>query len=461
MTPSTPFPSEPSSLQPCALKPYSLKRCIDARTLGITPQQLSPGARFVIDTLQQQGYLAYVVGGGVRDLLAGLTPKDFDIATDAHPEPIKALFKQRCQLIGRRFRLAHVRFQREVIEVSTFRASPTEDQMTTTISQQGLVTRDNTFGNLEEDALRRDFTVNALYYDPQTQQVIDFFDGVVDIQQRKLRIIGDPAVRYQQDPVRLLRAVRLACKLGFEWVEGDHAAIAELAPLLVHIPAPRLFDEWMKLFLSGYAEITLNALQTYQLLGYLLPLTARDWQHATHHALIVKAVQDTDTRLNMGKSVTPAFLLAAFLWHPFQQQLLLSEPSLAFNLKTQQAADQLLAHQLCVLSIPKRFTLPMREIWDLQFRLEHRHGQRAFRLLAHPRFRAAYDFLLLREFSEEIPTGLGQWWTTFQTSAPEAQQEMVSALSKGTLAPSKKRRRSNRKKSAQTAPSLHARDDAQ
>ncbi len=417
------------------------KLCIDARTLGIAAQQLSPGARFVIDTLQQHGHVAYVVGGGVRDLLVGFSPKDFDIATDAHPEPIKAIFKQRCQLIGRRFRLAHVRFQREIIEVSTFRASPTDDQSTTTISQHGLVTRDNTFGSLEEDALRRDFTVNALYYDPNVNQVIDFFNGIADIQQRKLRIIGDPSVRYQQDPVRLLRAIRLACKLSFHWVEGSVEAIAELAPLLAHIPAPRLFDEWLKLFLSGHAEVTLKALQEYQLLSYLLPMTASHWQKTSHHALIIKAAQDTDTRLRVGKSVTPAFLLAAFLWHPFQNQLALADQGIPFNLITQQAADRVLAQQLSVLSIPKRFTLPMREIWDMQYRLEHRHGQRAYRLLSHPRFRAAYDFLLLREFSQEIPDGLGQWWTEFQSSDAEQQQLLVSVLAKNSNPAKKKRRK--------------------
>jgi poly(A) polymerase len=426
----------------------SSKTCIDARTLGIGARQLSPGARFVIDTLQQHGHLAYVVGGGVRDLLAGFTPKDFDIATDAHPEPIKAIFKQRCQLIGRRFRLAHVRFQREIIEVSTFRAAPTEEQSTTTISPHGLVTRDNTFGDLEGDALRRDFTVNALYYDPNADQVIDFFNGLTDIQQKQLRIIGDPALRYQQDPVRLLRAVRLASKLNFQWIDGSSELITQLGPLLTHIPAPRLFDEWLKLFLSGYAQITLKALQSTQLLTYLLPMTAQLWQQAEHQALIIKAAQDTDTRLSIGKSVTPAFLFAAFLWHPVQQQLKSgqltpTDPSMPFNLALQQAADRVLAQQLSVLSIPKRFTQPMREIWELQYRLDHRHGQRAFRLLAHPRFRAAYDFLLLREFSQEIPTGLGQWWTEFQSGDAEHQQLLITALGKNTR-PAKKPRRKRR-----------------
>lgn len=418
-----------------------LKTSIDARTLGIQPQHLSPGARFVIDTLHQHKQLAYVVGGGVRDLLAGIPPKDFDIATDAHPEMIKTIFKQRCLLIGRRFRLAHIRFQREVLEVSTFRASPSEEQTSTRIDQHGLVVRDNTFGSLEEDALRRDFTVNALYYNPNAHQIIDFFDGLKDVQQRQLRIIGDPLERYQQDPVRLLRAIRLSCKLGFTWVDKSLTQLNQVMPLLAHIPAPRLFDEWLKLFLAGHAKITLQALQQNQLLIYVLPLTAIEWSEPCHQALVIKAAQDTDSRLASGKSVTPAFLLAAFLWHPLLKQLRsntaacksttdnLAFKRIPFYQQLELAMDQILAQQLPVLSIPKRFTQPMKEIWALQFRLDQRRGQRAYRLFENPRFRAAYDFLLLREYSQELQPGLGAWWTDFQQADTAQQHKMIQTLS--------------------------------
>ncbi len=411
----------------------------------VSRSMISEQARKVLHRLNKSGYEAYLVGGGVRDILLGGQPKDFDIATDATPEEVHDLFRN-SRLIGRRFRIVHVVFGREVIEVTTFRGNArdaeeevADDEHRT--SEHGLLLRDNVYGNMEDDALRRDFTINALYYCIRNFTIIDYANGVQDLNNRQIRLIGDPETRYREDPVRMLRAIRFAAKLGFDIERETEAPIRKLAPLLTHIPSARLFDEVLKLFSAGHGEATYNLLLDYGLLEPLFPETARAIEAGESDELIRQALRNTDARIAQGKSVTPYFLFAAMLWpalqaewHHRQDNGEPVQPAL------HGAIGKVIGRQVQATAIPKRFSGPMKEIWELQIRLPRRQGKRAFATLTHPRFRAAYDFLLVRESAGEIEPGLGKWWTDFQRVDERAQEKMLSELGSAT-APRKRRRK--------------------
>jgi poly(A) polymerase len=383
--------------------------------------------------LNQGGYQAYLVGGGVRDILLGQQPKDFDIATDATPEQVKSLFRN-SRIIGRRFRIVHVTFGREIIEVTTFRGSHDNasqgNKKNNNISKQaesGMLLRDNVYGSIEEDAIRRDFSINALYYSTDGFTLHDYTNGLHDIEQRSIRIIGDAQTRYREDPVRMLRAARFAAKLSFDIEPSTAEPIEALAPLLRDIPSARLFDEVLKLFMSGYAVAVYDSLVKYHLFGELFPETQYFLEKSNDpidHQLIRQALMNTDLRLQAGKTVTPAFIFAALLWPVTRAHAeRLEEEGVPAAPALHEAAHIATMDQLKRTSIPKRFSIPMREIWDLQIRLTKRQGKRAHRLSGHPRFRAAYDFLLLREQAGEKLNGLGEWWTQFQIDNPiELQQ---------------------------------------
>ncbi|MFC1747575.1 polynucleotide adenylyltransferase PcnB [Pseudomonadota bacterium] len=395
---------------------------------------ISENALKVLYRLKNAGYEAYLVGGGVRDMLLGREPKDFDIATDADPDEVKDLFRN-CRLVGRRFRLAHILFGREIIEVATFRAQATDDSQLSgdmEIEAGGRILRDNVYGNLEDDAWRRDFTINALYYNIQDFSVIDHTGGMEDIEAGVLRIIGDPEQRYREDPVRMLRAVRFAAKIGFRIDTASEEIIYDLGHLLQDIPAARLFDEVLKLFVGGYAVQTFELLRHYRLFEYLFPQTEAsltEEEEGFPHVFVLKALTNTDARIAADKPVTPAFLYAALLWEPVRVAM---RPFIEQGDNEQQAltkaAQIVIDKQLAFTSLPRRFSTPMQEIWNLQLRLSKRMGKRAYRLFEHPRFRAAYDFLLLRAESGEAEPELGDWWTTFQEVDENERAAMVREI---------------------------------
>ncbi len=399
----------------------------------ISRKNISDSALKVMSRLRSNGYQGYLVGGAVRDLLLGKQPKDFDIATDATPEAIHALFRN-SRIIGRRFRIVHVRFGREIIEVTTFRGhhdsggkAPSGAQAHQ--SESGLLLRDNVFGTLEEDAVRRDLTVNALYYDSGNFEVFDQVGGLQDLENKRIHIIGDPVIRFTEDPVRMLRVLRFAAKLDFNIEKSTAAAIPQCAKLLEEIPSARLFDEFLKLFLSGHAHQTLENLLDYKLLERLFPDTCANLGSDNQGlALIRAAMENTDKRIHEGKHVTPAFILAAILWpavsalaSKFQDNG--DAPMVAMHKAGQQAVFQAIQH----VAIPKRFSQPMREIWEFQLRLQRRQGRKAAELVDHRRFRAAYDFLLLREQAGETTQDLGAWWTEFQTLPFEQRLDQAHA----------------------------------
>jgi len=398
---------------------------------NIDQRHISDGVLKVIRDLQHAGYQAYLVGGGVRDLLLGATPKDFDVATDAHPEQVQAVFK-RALIIGRRFKIVHVRMGREVFEVTTFRGAHDSNNRASQQSEKGVLVRDNVYGSLDSDAMRRDFTVNALYYNPSSRELLDYTDGFKDLKRQTLRIIGNADDRYKEDPVRMLRAIRFACKLGFSLSPETEAPIRAHAEYLKEIPPARLFEEVLKLFMAGNAEQVLASLQDYHLLNYLFPGTSRALAagERSDTELLRLAARNTDTRIRDNKRVTPAFIYAAFLWPTLlanQRQLRENPSSQGPNLY-QVAAQQAISEQLGATSIPKRFLMPMREIWDLQARFDKRDARRAYALLENPRFRAAYDFLLLREEAGELNAELGEWWTRFQHADQEEQKQLLSEV---------------------------------
>jgi poly(A) polymerase len=395
--------------------------------------QLSHAARSVIKRLQDEGFKAFVVGGAVRDLLLGIEPKDFDIATNATPEEIKPLFR-RAFIIGRRFRLVHVHVGNEVIEVSTFRGMQTGDDAT---DEHGRLLSDNVYGSQAEDALRRDFTINALYFDPADETIWDYTGGLADIHARRLKLIGTPTTRYREDPVRMLRAVRLAAKLGLAIESKTAEPITPLAALMQNVPPARLFDEMQKLLLSGHATETLRSLRAHGLSHGLLPLLDVILEQPLGQKFIDAALADTDARVREGKGVSPSFLFATLLWHEVLATWNAAKKRGERSLPALFAAmDHVLDAQAKRIAIPRRFEATIKEIWSLQPRFEQRAGQRPFRLLAHPRFRAAYDFLALRARSGEAPQDLLDWWTQFQDVSPD---ERVAML-KSDEAPKKRRR---------------------
>jgi len=412
---------------------------------GVSHDQISYGARKVTDGLQAAGYQAYVVGGAVRDLLLNRTPKDFDVATDATPEEVRRVFR-RSRIIGRRFRLVHVMFGEEVVEASTFRSLiEAEDAQT---DEHGRLLRDNQFGDQEQDAARRDFTVNALFYDPATQEIHDYHGGYADMRANLLRMIGDPAVRYREDPVRMLRAVRLSAKLEMRIDAATAAPIARMKDLLDNVPQSRLLDEILKMLLSGHSVECIQQLRKMNLHHGLLPLLDVILEQPLGEKFVMLALRNTDERIGQDKTVSPAFLFAALLWH---------EVLAAWKLHQQQgerpvgamhaAMDEVLGKQKARLAIPHRHDAVMKEIWLMQLRLEQRAGQRPFRLLEQPRFRAGFDFLLLRCASGEVDDELGLWWDEFQNVSAERRAEMLQPERAGD----KKRRRKPRRKPEATA----------
>jgi len=409
---------------------------------AVRSDQLSNGARTVIRKLQENGFNAFVVGGAVRDLLLGIAPKDFDIATDATPEQVKPLFR-RAFVIGRRFRLVHVHLGNEVLEVSTFRAAQTGEDAT---DEHGRLLSDNVYGSQAEDAARRDFTINALYFDPQTATIWDYVGGVADIRARRLKLIGPPVTRYREDPVRMLRAVRLAAKLGLEIDKRTEEPIARLAPLMHNVPPARLFDEMQKLLLSGHAVDTVKSLRAHGLSHGLLPLLDVILEQPLGQRFIESALEGTDQRVRQDKGISPAFLFAALLWHEVLVTWKAAKERGERPLPSLFAAmDEVLSAQAERIAIPRRFEATIKEIWSLQPRFEQRAGTRPARLLEHPRFRAAYDFLALRGESGEVPQALVDWWTRFQTASDDERVDML----KPEEAPRKRRRPRSRRKRTQ------------
>ena len=425
-------------------------RIIPRAEHGISRKNISNGALRVLYRLHEAGFQAFLVGGAVRDLLLGGRPKDFDVATNATPEQTRALFRN-CRLIGRRFRLAHVVFGREIVEVATFRGIGEEGDGDRHVVD-GRILRDNVYGGIEEDAIRRDFTINALYYDIADFSVRDYVGGIVDLQQRSLRLIGDPEQRYREDPVRMLRAARLSAKLDFAISEEAEAPIRALAPLLADVAPARLFDESLKLFLSGHGLESLRRLHSLDLLGQICPATARALEGPNRERfgrLLGHSFLSTDERVQNDRPVTPAFLFSALLWEPVRSEAerLLGEGYEHANAWSV-AVERILHQQATRIAIPKRFAMAMEEIWLLQPRFELRQRKRVMRLLAHPRFRAAYDFLVLRSHEEPELGEQVQWWTEAQgMSAHDLSESLaVPSPARSEDAPAGKRKRPRRRK---------------
>ncbi|GAA5215917.1 polynucleotide adenylyltransferase PcnB [Corallincola platygyrae] len=423
---------------------------------SISRTDISDNALKVLYRLSKHGYQAYLVGGGVRDLLLGLKPKDFDIVTDASPEQVKKLFRN-CRLVGRRFRLAHILFGRDIIEVATMRGhhSNAEDDKTGNAhAETGMILRDNVYGTIEEDAARRDFSINALYYNIADFSVHDFAHGVEAIEKRKIDLIGDPETRYREDPVRMLRAVRFAVKLDMSITKRTAKPIPELAHMLQQIPAARLFEEVQKLFLAGRALDTYKMLREYKLMQQLFPSLKpcfTDEGDSDAERFLEAALANTDKRIAEGKRVTPAFLFAALYWGPVQARCeeLMLESDLPYTDALGLASSDVLDRAQKRIAVPKRFSIPAREIWQLQLRLPKRMGNRAEKLAGHPRFRAAYDFLLLRGsiVGGEVEE-LAQWWTDYQQSDESHQQQLIKALKPRGPRRSRNSRRRRKPKSA-------------
>ena len=388
---------------------------------SISRKSISDAALKVLYRLSNSGHRACLVGGGVRDLLLGVQPKDFDVATDATPEEIRALFKN-SRIIGRRFRLVHIRFGRDIIEVATFRAHA-EDSARTELDTHGRILRDNTFGDIEEDAIRRDFTINALYYDIHDFSMLDYAGGLQDIEKRQLRLIGDPTTRYQEDPVRMLRALRFAAKLDFSIEATAADAIHECGRLLAVIPPARMFDEVVKLFHSGNARRVFELLREFNLLRYLVP-ALDEWLQDDPSELMLdfidQALVNTDTRVNTGQPVSPGFIFAVLLWPvvwheacEIQSDRQRMIPALA------QVGETVMKRQVRHISIPRRFSQMARDIWTSQPRFHRTQGKQAQRLVAFPVFRAAYDFMCIQAMVGLFPYKLSRWWTDYQVDQGE------------------------------------------
>jgi poly(A) polymerase len=407
---------------------------------GVSRQRVSAGARRTCEVLQQAGHKAYVVGGAVRDLIAGIEPKDYDVATDATPEQVRALFR-RARIIGRRFQIVHVMQGGETLEVSTFRAAHNESTLK---DEHGRVLRDNVFGSIAEDAARRDFTVNALYYDPTSETVIDYHHGVADLKQKTLRMIGEPRARYREDPVRMLRAIRLSAKLGLVLDPALRAPIREMAALMENVPAARMFDEMMKLLFSGHAVECVKRLREDGLHHGLLPLLDVILEQPLGERFVMLALASTDARVSAGKSVSPGYLFATLLWHEvlanWEARKARGETSIP---ALYEAMDEVLEVQSEKLAITRRIVGDIKDVWSLQPRFEKRAGKTPYRLLEQPRFRAGYDFLELRAESGEIPAEMADWWRDFQNADPDERESM---LVPDTGGPKKRRRRSRAKK---------------
>ncbi len=414
---------------------------------GIHRDDLSQAAISVCDGLQREGYQAFVVGGAVRDLLLGRHPKDFDVATSATPEQVRAVFR-RSRIIGRRFRIVHVMFRDETIEVSTFRSNHTDadaNEQNSRADEHGRLLRDNVYGNQQDDAVRRDFTMNALFYDPSREEVWDSVHGVADIQSKRVVMIGDPEARYREDPVRMLRAARLASKLGFTIDAATEKPIRPLSPLLDNVPTARLFDEMLKLLFSGHA---LSGLETMRELGLhkgLLPVLDKLFDDPVVSPFVKLALQRTDQRIADDKGVSPAFLFAALFWHPMVARWRELESRGVRSLQAMhEAMDETLEQQRKTLAIPRRLDPMIKELWIAQPRFLQRSKGKAYRLLGQPRFRACYDFFELRAEAGDADKEVAHWWETFQFADEHVREGMLLADDE----PAKKKRRRRKKKSA-------------
>jgi len=448
--------SPESGATPVKKSPFGKRHDIEAKDHGIDPKLVDERAMDVVHTLKRAGFQAYIVGGAVRDLLVGLRPKDFDVATDATPEQVKTLFR-RAFIIGRRFRIVHVIYGRgrehEVIEVSTFRAHLDSSQaeqvggnertskselagMKHAVHASGRVLRDNVWGPMEEDAARRDFTINAMYYDPETQIVVDYHHGIRDSQKKIVRMIGDPALRYREDPVRIIRAVRFAAKLnalGFKFEDKTAAPLKEMRGLLADVPQSRLFDEMLKLLQTGHALASIEQLKTLGMSTGIYPLLDVVVEMADDPFLKL-ALQDTDRRVGEGKPVAPSFLLSCVLWYDVRQgwdrRLKRNDPAMP---ALQDAIDEAFNARIGDVSGRGKLGTDMREIWTLQPRFEKRTGNAPYSLLEQPRFRAGFDFLRLRGQIGEIDPALAEWWETFSTAYDDERHDMVEAVRESQL----------------------------
>lgn len=411
-------------------KIFGGKKQVDATKINraahpISRQKISKNALKVLYRLQEAGFEAYLVGGSVRDLLLQREPKDFDITTNATPEQVGETFRN-CRIIGRRFRLAHVFFSGEILEVSTFRANISEFKPDE--PEETMLQAENVFGTIEEDAWRRDFTVNALYYNIADFSVLDFTDGIKDLKKKQIRMIGDPVQRYHEDPVRMIRAIRFAAKLNFVIEPKTAKPISELLHLLNHVPPARIFDEILKLFFEGYATRTFKLLQEFGMLKSLFPQSATVFNSPNSKAsqLILIALNATDKRFAEGLSLNPGFLLSVFLWPAFENNMKrhLQEDKRLFH-AIDLAMDETLAMQLETVKIPKRLTAMIRSIWLLQFYLQNRRARRIMRIFEDRYFRAAYDFLELRVQNGEQMREILHWWKKFKSSDAKIQEEMI------------------------------------
>ncbi|QWD79513.1 polynucleotide adenylyltransferase PcnB [Polynucleobacter sp. MWH-Spelu-300-X4] len=426
---------------------------IAKRSHHINPDLLSKNAVKVTAVLQEAGYDAYIVGGAVRDLLLGIAPKDFDVATDATPEEVQKLFR-RSRVIGRRFQIVHVTFygkdRPEIIEVSTFRAHVQADEAH--VAASGRILRDNVWGSQAEDATRRDFTINAMYYDPHTETVLDYHGGMQDIEAKTIRMIGEPTQRYREDPVRMLRAIRFAAKTGFAIEPKTRAPLEQLANLIQDVPSARLFDEILKLLMSGHAWSSISQLQAAGLHHKILPLIDEITSHEDRLTFVKKSLENTDNRIKSGKPVSAGFLFATLLWHDVQEAWARYENNDMPTIPALHAAiDEVLESQKSFLGMQRRHEADMREIWTMQPRLEKRVGRYPFRLVETNKFKAGYDFLLLRAEVGEVSEDLSEWWTNFWLGDDIQRQELMTLAkseSTETSSTNKKRRRRTRSKNA-------------
>ena len=421
---------------------------------NISRKQISDNALKVLYRLHGAGFDAYLVGGGVRDLLLSQHPKDFDIATNATPEQIRQLFKN-CRLIGRRFRLAHIMFGRDIIEVATFRGHHQEPSKNVSQqSKEGMLLRDNVYGTIDEDAERRDFTINAMYYSIADYSIHDYAGGIEDLEDKLVRLIGDPETRYREDPVRMLRAIRFAVKLDFDIEEDTAAPIEDMAPLLRDIPPARLYEESLKMLQSGHGLETYHLMREYNLFQQLFPTIAEYFteEYTSNTEQMLDLVLDaTDQRIEEGKRINPAFMFAAMLWYPLQEKAkwLMEKRKLSHYDAIMEASNIILDEQVRSIAIPRRHTATIREIWQLQLRMPRRNGKRAFRLMELNKFRAGFDFLEMRGEVEGGETEqLAKWWNTFQSAGRNMRQAMVADIdgsTSGSGAPKKRRRKNFRK----------------
>ena len=390
-------------------------------------KRISPFAVDIIKKLQDHNYEAYLVGGCVRDLLANIEPKDFDIATNAEPKEIRKIFKA-SRIIGKRFQLVHVYKGRQIIEVATFRAGLNKNN--TNIENDlikddaGKIIRDNIWGSIEDDCNRRDFTINAIYFCPINKTFKDFHDGIQHVKEKKVISIGDPLYRFEEDPVRSLRAMRFATKLNFKIDGKVKKAIYKKGDLLDGISNARLFDEFCKIFLNGYGYENFKKLESYGVAKYLLNLEKK----YSENKVYTESFKNTDKRHKDGKSITPGFLLAAILWPRLIERCSFDK---GINVrKFFRSMDSIIAEQQRITAIPRKFTSYIKDIWYLQLKLNDRLKNNPNKIIKHPRFRAGYDFLLIRENASKDKSDLGKWWTSFQHADTKSKQKMIEKVRK-------------------------------